>query len=53
MGDVVAGTARHGYDLELRRYNGRGWRAVVLVEGRRALLRARMRAAGGVSRSDE
>jgi hypothetical protein len=33
---VVAGTARHGYDLELRRYNGRGWRAVVLVEGRRA-----------------
>jgi hypothetical protein len=23
-GDVVAGMARQGYDLELRRYNGRG-----------------------------
>jgi hypothetical protein len=25
--------ARQGYDLELRRYNGRGWRAVFFVEG--------------------
>lgn len=24
IGDVVAGMARQGYDLELRRYNGRG-----------------------------
>jgi hypothetical protein len=29
---VAAGVARHGYDLELRRSNGRGWRAVFLPE---------------------
>jgi len=28
IGDVVAGIARSEYDLELRRYNGRGWRAI-------------------------
>ena len=26
IGDIVAGMARQEYDLELRRYNGRGWR---------------------------
>jgi len=25
--------ARQGYDLELRRYNGRAWRAMFFVEG--------------------
>ena len=25
VGPVVAGMARHGYDLELRRYAGAGW----------------------------
>jgi hypothetical protein len=25
--------ARHEYDLELRRYNGRGWRAVFFPSG--------------------
>jgi len=33
IGDVVARMARQGYDLELRRYNGRGWRAVFFPEG--------------------
>jgi hypothetical protein len=33
IGDVVAGMARHGYDLELRRYDGRGWRALFFTEG--------------------
>jgi hypothetical protein len=28
IGDVVAGMARSEYDLELRRYDGRGWRAI-------------------------
>jgi hypothetical protein len=28
VGYVIAGMARQEYDLELRRYNGRGWRAV-------------------------
>jgi len=28
VGDVVAGMARQEYDLELRRYNGQGWRAI-------------------------
>jgi hypothetical protein len=28
IGDVVAGMARQEYDLELRRYNGQGWRAM-------------------------
>jgi hypothetical protein len=32
IGDVVAGLARQGYDLELRRYNGRGWRAVFFLK---------------------
>ena len=33
IGDVVAGLARQGYDLELRGYRGRGWRAVFFPEG--------------------
>src|SRR5262245_35513344 len=33
IGDVVAGMARQGYDLELRRYDGRGWRALIFTEG--------------------
>ena len=33
IGDVVAGMARQGYDLELRRYDGRGWRAMFFAEG--------------------
>ncbi len=33
IGDVTAGMARQGYDLELRRYDGRGWRAVFFPEG--------------------
>jgi len=28
VGDVVAGMARQEYDLELRRYEGQGWRAI-------------------------
>jgi hypothetical protein len=30
IGDVVAGMSRQGYDLELRRYDGRGWRVALL-----------------------
>jgi len=30
---VVAGMARAEYDLELRRYNGRGWRAIFFQSG--------------------
>jgi len=33
VGDGVAGMARQGYDLELRRYNGRGWRALFFSAG--------------------
>jgi hypothetical protein len=33
IGDVVAGMARHEYDLELRRYDGQGWRAVFFPAG--------------------
>src|SRR5262250_1857185 len=33
IGDVVAGMARQEYDLELRRYNGRGWRAMFFLSG--------------------
>ena len=33
IGLVVAGMARLEYDLELRCYNGRGWRAVFFPEG--------------------
>ena len=33
IGDIVAGMARHGYDLELRRYKGRGWRAMFFLSG--------------------
>jgi len=28
IGDVVAGMARQEYDLELRHYDGQGWRAI-------------------------
>jgi len=33
IGDVVAGMARQEYDLELRRYDGRGWRAIFFRSG--------------------
>jgi len=33
IGDVVAGMARQDYDLELRRFNGRGWRATFFPSG--------------------
>ena len=33
IGDVVAGMARQEYDLELRRYDGRGWRAMFFQSG--------------------
>ena len=33
IGHVVAGMARQEYDLELRRYDGQGWRAMFFVSG--------------------
>jgi hypothetical protein len=33
VGHIVAGMARQEYDLELRRYNGRGWRAMFFPAG--------------------
>ena len=33
IGLIVAGMARQEYDLELRRYNGRGWRAMFFPSG--------------------
>jgi hypothetical protein len=33
IGDVVAGMARQEHDLELRRYNGQGWRAMFFLSG--------------------
>ena len=33
IGDVVAGMAREDCDLELRRYDGRGWRAIFFQSG--------------------
>src|SRR2546428_14055275 len=36
IGHAMAGMARQEYDLELRRYDGEGWRAVVFVSGFRA-----------------
>jgi len=33
IGDIVAGMARQDYDLELRRYNGRGWRGMFFQSG--------------------
>ena len=33
IGGVVAGMAREEYALELRRYNGRGWRAIFFLSG--------------------
>jgi hypothetical protein len=33
IGDVVAGMARQEYDLELRRYDGQGWRAMFFPSG--------------------
>ena len=33
VGDVVAGMARQEYDLELRRYNGRGRRVMFFLSG--------------------
>jgi len=31
--NIVAGMARQEYDLELRRYDGRGWRAIFFQSG--------------------
>ena len=33
IGDVVAGMARQDFDLELRRFDGRGWRATFFPSG--------------------
>jgi hypothetical protein len=33
IGHVVAGMAREGYDVELRRYDGHGWRAMFFPSG--------------------
>jgi len=33
IGDVVAGMARAEYDLDVRRYDGRGWRAMFFESG--------------------
>jgi hypothetical protein len=33
IGHVVAAMARQGYDLELRRYDSRGWRAALFPSG--------------------
>jgi hypothetical protein len=33
IGEIVAGMARQEYDLELRRYKGRGWRATFFLSG--------------------
>jgi hypothetical protein len=33
IGDVVAGMAWQEYDLELRRYDGQGWRAIFFQSG--------------------
>jgi hypothetical protein len=33
IGDIVAGMARQEYDLELRRYNRQGWRAMFFLSG--------------------
>jgi len=33
IGHVVAGMACQGYDLELRRYDGQGWRAMFFPSG--------------------
>jgi len=38
VGDVVAGMARQGYDLELRRYDGRGWRAMFFADIQKSIL---------------
>ena len=39
ISDVVAGMARQEYDLELRRYNGRGWRNGAVARLRRVRMR--------------
>src|SRR5256712_9847866 len=33
IGHAMAGMARQEYDLELRRYDGQGWRAMFFVSG--------------------
>ena len=33
IGDIVAGMARQDFDLELRRFDGRGWRATFFPSG--------------------
>jgi hypothetical protein len=33
IGDVVAGMTRQDYDLELRRYDGQGWRSMFFPSG--------------------
>jgi hypothetical protein len=47
IGHVVAGMARQGYDLELRRYDGQGWRAMFFPSGfEHSLTGARWQRAG-------
>ena len=36
IGRIVVGMARQGYDLQLTRYGGEGWRATFYPEGRTA-----------------
>src|SRR2546421_496206 len=33
IGHITAGMARQGYDVELRRYDGQGWRAMFFTTG--------------------
>jgi hypothetical protein len=33
IGDIAVGMARHDYDLQLTRYDGRGWRATFYTSG--------------------
>jgi len=49
IGDVVTGMARHEYDLELRRYDGRGWRAMFFESGFEHSLTSHAGAASGRS----
>jgi hypothetical protein len=49
IGHIVAGMARQGYDLELRRYDGQGWRAMFFPEGFEHSLTAHAGAAWALS----
>ena len=49
IGHIVAGMARQGYDLELRRFDGQGWRAMFFPEGFEHSLTAHAGAAWALS----